>query len=122
MNALTKLKNVKLITQTQVDLSLISSLYDKIANNIPVEYFILLEDVQFINQIGTQLFNHFNQKESKVQKVWYQSLDLSLTTAIDDTNKLISIIPVDSPYLEDFKAIALALIDDFNVIKSVLST
>ena len=52
------LNDLKLITSTQVDLSYFNSLVSSVFSD-PTIYANIQSDVQFINQIGGQLFNYF---------------------------------------------------------------
>ena len=115
----TCLKNFKLISITQIDLSYVMNISPMVFKD-PKVYANIQSDIQFINQIGTQLFNYFNQKDPSEQKIWYQALATGLTTAIADANALILLIPAGTTYGEDLKTVLLVLIDDYKAIQAIL--
>ena len=90
----TNLNDLKLITSTQVDLSYFNSLVSSVFSD-PTIYANIQSDVQFINQIGGQLFNYFTASDPSTQKIWYVALKSGLTESINDANNLIDKIPQD---------------------------
>ena len=119
LDVATCLKDFKLVSLTQIDLSYVMNIAPMVFQDKKV-YANIQSDIQFINQIGTQLFNYFNQKDSSEQKIWYQALATGLNTAIADANAVISIIPAGTPYGDDLKTVLLVLIEDYKAIQAVL--
>ena len=64
----TNLNDLKLITSTQVDLSYFNSLVSSVFDD-PSIYASIQSDVQFINQIGGQLFNYFTRSEEHTSEL-----------------------------------------------------
>jgi len=84
MDILNKLSNLKLITQTQVDLSYISSFLPENSEEIAK----LNQDVLFITQIGSQLFNVRTEVNPSTQMVWFEALDMGLKKCISDAEDI----------------------------------
>ena len=113
------LNELKLITSIQVDLSYFNSLVDQVFSD-PSVYANIQSDVQFINQIGGQLFNYFSNPEPSTQKIWYVALASGLTQSIADANSLITQIPTDNPKGADLSAILNVFISDCQAIQKIV--
>ena len=77
-------------------------------------------DVQFINQIGGQLFNYFTASDPSTQKIWYVALKSGLTQSINDANNLISKIPQEDPKGADLTVILNVFIADCQAICKII--
>ena len=115
------LNELKLITSTQVDLSYFNSLVGQVFSD-PSVYANIQSDVQFINQIGGQLFNYFSNTDPDTQKIWYVALASGLTQSIADTNALIAQIPADKPKGPDLTAVLNIFIADCQAIQKIIQT
>ena len=113
------LNDLKLITSTQVDLSYFNSLASSVFDN-PSIYASIQSDVQFINQIGGQLFNYFTASDPNTQKIWYVALKSGLNQSIDDANDLISKIPLENPKGGDLTVILNIFIADCQAICKIM--
>jgi hypothetical protein len=113
----TNLKDLKIITTTQVDLSYFNIIAGQVFSD-PNIYANIQSDVHFINQIGSQLFNCFSNPNPNTQKIWYVALDSGLTQAIDDANNLIDGIPAESPKGADLKTVLNVFITDCKLIQT----
>jgi len=112
----TNLKDLKIITTTQVDLSYFNILVGQIFSD-PSIYASIQSDVQFINQIGSQLFNCFSNPDPNTQKIWYIALESGLTQSINDANNLISKIPSGNPKGADLTTVLNVFITDCQLIQ-----
>jgi len=115
----TNLNDLKLITGTQVDLSYFNSLASSVFSD-PGIYANIQSDVQFINQIGGQLFNYFTAADPNTQKIWYVALKSGLTQSINDANNLISKIPQDVPKGADLTTVLNIFITDCQSIQKII--
>ena len=115
----TNLNDLKLITSTQVDLSYFNSLAGSVFSD-PGIYANIQSDVQFINQIGGQLFNYFTASDPSTQKIWYVALASGLTQSINDANNLISKIPQDAPKGADLTTVLNIFIADCQAICKII--
>ena len=115
----TNLNDLKLITSTQVDLSYFNSLASNIFSD-PSIYANIQSDVQFINQIGGQLFNYFSASDPSTQKIWYVALKSGLTQSINDANDLITKIPQDVPKGADLTTVLNIFIADCQAICKII--
>lgn len=115
----TNLNDLKLITSTQVDLSYFNSLASSVFDD-PTIYASIQSDVQFINQIGGQLFNYFTASDPNTQKIWYVALKSGLNQSIDDANDLISKIPLENPKGGDLTVILNVFIADCQAICKII--
>ena len=115
----TNLNDLKLITSTQVDLSYFNSLVSSVFDN-PSIYASIQSDVQFINQIGGQLFNYFTAADPSTQKIWYVALKSGLTQSINDANNLIGKIPLDNPKGADLTTVLNIFIADCQAICKIM--
>ena len=115
----TNLNDLKLITSTQVDLSYFNSLVSSVFSDQSI-YANIQSDVQFINQIGGQLFNYFTASDPNTQKIWYVALKSGLTQSINDANNLISKIPQDNPKGADLTVILNVFIADCQSIQKII--
>lgn len=115
----TNLNDLKLITSTQVDLSYFNSLVSSIFSD-PGIYANIQSDVQFINQIGGQLFNYFTASDPSTQKIWYVALKSGLTQSINDANNLISKIPPENPKGADLTTVLNIFITDCQSIQKII--
>ncbi len=115
----TNLNDLKLITSTQVDLSYFNSLVSSVFSD-PSIYASIQSDVQFINQIGGQLFNYFTASDPNTQKIWYVALKSGLNQSIDDANDLISKIPQDVPKGADLTTVLNIFITDCQAICKII--
>ena len=115
----TNLNDLKLITSTQVDLSYFNSLAGSVFSD-PSIYANIQSDVQFINQIGGQLFNYFTASDPSTQKIWYVALKSGLTQSINDANNLISKIPQDVPKGADLTTVLNIFITDCQSIQKII--
>lgn len=113
------LNYLKLITSTQVDLSYFNSLASSVFSD-PGIYASIQSDVQFINQIGGQLFNYFSASDPNTQKIWYVALKSGLTQSINDANNLISKIPQEDPKGADLTVILNVFIADCQAIAKII--
>jgi hypothetical protein len=113
------LNDLKLITSTQVDLSYFNSLVSSIFSD-PSIYANIQSDVQFINQIGGQLFNYFTASDPNTQKIWYVALASGLTQSINDANNLIGKIPQDNPKGADLTIVLNIFITDCQSIQKII--
>ena len=116
----TNLNNLKLVTSTQVDLSYFNSLVGQVFSD-PGVYANIQSDVQFINQIGGQLFNYFSNPEPSTQKIWYVALASGLSQSITDANNLITQIPSDNPRRTDLTTVLNTFIVDCQAIQKIIS-
>lgn len=112
----TNLKDLKIITTTQVDLSYFNILVGQVFSD-PSIYANIQSDVQFINQIGSQLFNCFSNPDPNTQKIWYIALESGLTQSINDANNLISKIPSGNPKGADLTTVLNVFITDCQLIQ-----
>ena len=115
----TNLNDLKLITSTQVDLSYFNSLVSSVFDD-PSIYANIQSDVQFINQIGGQLFNYFSASDPNTQKIWYVALKSGLTQSINDANNLIGKIPQDNPKGADLTTVLNIFITDCQSIQKII--
>ena len=115
----TNLNDLKLITSTQVDLSYFNSLASNVFSD-PSIYANIQSDVQFINQIGGQLFNYFSASDPNTQKIWYVALASGLNQSINDANNLIGKIPQDNPKVTDLTVILNVFIADCQAICKII--
>ena len=115
----TNLNDLKLITSTQVDLSYFNSLASNVFSD-PSIYANIQSDVQFINQIGGQLFNYFTASDPNTQKIWYVALKSGLNQSIDDANDLISKIPLENPKGADLTTVLNIFITDCQAICKII--
>ncbi len=115
----TNLNDLKLITSTQVDLSYFNSLVSSVFSD-PSIYASIQSDVQFINQIGGQLFNYFTAADPSTQKIWYVALASGLNQSINDANNLISKIPLDNPKGADLTTVLNIFITDCQAICKII--
>jgi hypothetical protein len=115
------LKNFKIIYITQIDLSYFLQIAPSVFKDTSI-YANVKSDVQFINNIGTQLFNYFNQKETEEQGIWYQSLKNGVDKAIIDIINVRELIPVDSEHGADLIAVIDTFILDYNNIYTTIPT
>lgn len=113
------LNYLKLITGTQVDLSYFNSLASSIFSD-PGIYANIQSDVQFINQIGGQLFNYFTASDPSTQKIWYVALKSGLTQSINDANNLIGKIPQEDPKGADLTTVLNVFIVDCQAIAKII--
>ena len=113
------LNELKLITSTQVDLSYFNSLVSQVFSD-PNVYANIQSDVQFINQIGGQLFNYFSASDPNTQKIWYVALESGLNQSIDDANNLIGKIPLDNPKGADLTTVLNIFIADCQAICKII--
>jgi len=113
------LNDLKLITSTQVDLSYFNSLASSVFSD-PSIYANIQSDVQFINQIGGQLFNYFSASDPSTQKIWYVALKSGLTESINDANNLISKIPQEDPKGADLTTVLNIFIADCQAICKIM--
>jgi hypothetical protein len=116
----TSLNDLKLITSTQVDLSYFNSLASQVFSD-PGMYANIQSDVQFINQIGGQLFNYFSNPDPSTQKIWYVALASGLSQSITDANNLIAKIPADNPKKTDLTTVLNTFIADCQAIQKMTS-
>lgn len=114
------LNELKLITSTQVDLSYFNSLVGQVFSDSSV-YANIQSDVQFINQIGGQLFNYFSNPEPSTQKIWYVALASGLSQSITDANNLIAKIPSDNSRGTDLTTVLNIFIADCQAIQKIIS-
>jgi len=114
------LNDLKLITSTQVDLSYFNSLASNVFSD-PSIYANIQSDVQFINQIGGQLFNYFSASDPSTQKIWYVALKSGLTESINDANNLIGKIPQDNPKGADLTTVLNIFIADCQAIGKIIT-
>ena len=77
-------------------------------------------DVQFINQIGGQLFNYFSNTDPDTQKIWYVALASGLTQSITDANNLIAKIPSENPKGPDLTTVLNIFIADCQAIQKII--
>ena len=115
----TNLNDLKLITSTQVDLSYFNSLAGSVFSD-PSIYANIQSDVQFINQIGGQLFNYLTASDPNTQKIWYVALKSGLTQSINDANNLIGKIPQDNPKGADLTTVLNIFITDCQAICKII--
>jgi hypothetical protein len=115
----TNLNDLKLITSTQVDLSYFNSLVSSVFSD-PSIYASIQSDVQFINQIGSQLFNYFTASDPNTQKIWYVALASGLNQSINDANNLISKIPPENPKGSDLTTVLNIFITDCQAICKII--
>ena len=115
----TNLNDLKLITSTQVDLSYFNSLASSVFSD-PSIYASIQSDVQFINQIGGQLFNYFSASDPNTQKIWYVALESGLNQSINDANNLISKVPLDNPKGADLTTVLNIFIADCQAICKIM--
>jgi len=115
----TNLNDLKLITSTQVDLSYFNSLASSVFDD-PGIYASIQSDVQFINQIGGQLFNYFSASDPNTQKIWYVALKSGLNQSINDANNLIGKIPLENPKGADLTVILNVFIADCQAICKII--
>ncbi len=115
----TNLNDLKLITSTQVDLSYFNSLAGSVFSD-PSIYANIQSDVQFINQIGGQLFNYFTASDPNTQKIWYVALASGLTHSINDAKDLISKIPQEDPKGTDLTTVLNVFIADCQAICKII--
>jgi len=120
-NVTTSLNDLKLVTSTQVDLSYFNSLANQVFSN-PTVYANIQSDIQFINQIGGQLFNYFSNPDPSTQKIWYVALASGLTQSITDANSLITQIPSGSAAGPDLTTVLNIFIADCQAIQKVIPT
>jgi hypothetical protein len=113
------LDNLKLVTTTQVDLSYFNSIVGYLFKD-PSVYANITSDVQFINQIGSQLFNYFSNQDPAAQKVWYIALASGCNQTIVDANNLIKQIPSDNPKGLDLAVVLNILITDCQSIQKII--
>jgi len=113
------LTDLKVITSTQVDLSYFNSLVSSVFSD-PSIYASIQSDVQFINQIGGQLFNYFTAADPSTQKIWYVALASGLNQSINDANNLISKIPPENPKGADLTIILNVFITDCQAICKII--
>jgi len=83
-------------------------------------YANIQSDVQFINQIGGQLFNYFAASDPSTQKIWYVALASGLTQSINDANNLISKIPPENPKGSDLTTVLNIFITDCQAICKII--
>ncbi len=114
------LNELKLITSTQVDLSYFNSLVGQVFSDSSV-YANIQSDVQFINQIGGQLFNYFSNPEPSTQKIWFVALASGLSQSITDANNLIAKIPSDNSRGTDLTTVLNIFIADCQAIQKIIS-
>lgn len=119
MDIQTCLTNFKLISSTQVDLSYFNNIAPMVFKD-PSVYAAIQSDVQFINQIGSTIYNYFNQKDPESQKIWIAALKTGLSTAIVDANGLIALIPEGVPAGADLKIVLQEFIADCQAIQAIL--
>lgn len=117
-NIASSLNDLKLITSTQVDLSYFNSLAAEVFSN-PSMYANIQSDVQFINQMGGQLFNYFNSTEVSIQKIWYVAFASGLSQSITDANNLITQIPAGSPKGPDLTTVLNTFVADCQAIQKI---
>ena len=117
-NIASSLNDLKLITSTQVDLSYFNSLAAEVFSN-PSMYVNIQSDVQFINQMGGQLFNYFNSTEVSIQKIWYVAFASGLSQSITDANNLITQIPAGSPTGPDLTTVLNTFVADCQAIQKI---
>lgn len=113
------LNDLKLITSTQLDLSYFNSLVKDVFTDSTI-YANIQADVQFINQIGGQIFNYFTGSDPKTQQVWFIALASGIKKSINDANSLIGKIPADHPKRSDLTVILNVLISDCQSIEKII--
>lgn len=113
------LDNLKLVTATQIDLSYFNSIVGYVFKD-PSIYASVTSDVQFINQIGGQLFNYFSNQDPATQKVWYIALASGCNQTILDATNLITQIPADNPKGSDLAVVLNILINDCQSIQKII--
>jgi len=109
------LRNFKSVYITQIDLSYFLQIAPLVFKDQTV-YAKIKSDVQFVNQIGTQLFNYFNQKSTEEQTIWYESLKNGVNTSIADANAVKALIPPEDTHAADLNVILDAFIADYQTI------
>jgi len=119
MDIQTCLTDFKLISNTQVDLNYFNSVAPMVFKD-PSVYTNIQSDVQFINQMGATLFNHFNQKDPASQKIWYDALKTGLNTAIVDATSVIALIPSSDPHAADLATVLQIFISDCQAIQKII--
>jgi len=118
-NVSTLLSDLKLVNNTQVDLSYFNSLAPQVFST-PSTYSTIPSDIQFINQMGGQLFNYFSNPDPSTQKIWYIALGAGLTQAITDANNLIAQIPSTAPAGADLTTVLDIFIGDCQAIQKII--
>ena len=113
------LSNLKKVVETQVDLSYFNSIVGQVFSD-PKIYANIQSNVQFINQIGGQLFNYFSSPDPNAQKIWYVALASGLTQSIADANNLIARIPSENPKGPDLTAVLNIFIADCQAIQTII--
>jgi hypothetical protein len=119
MSLESSIANLKLVSSTQVDFAYFGSVAPQVFPE-PAVYTAILADVQCINQLGNQLFNYFSNPDPLTQKIWYVALNAALTQAIQDTQDLIAVIPVENPKAADMKTILQIFIADCVAIQAII--
>lgn len=114
------LLNLKIVTQTQVDMSYFNTIANQVFSDSNI-YANIQSDVMFINQMGTQLFNYGSSNpDLNTQKIWYVALSSGLTQSISDANSLINKIPVSNPKGNDLITVLNVFIADCQSIQKII--
>ena len=113
------LPNLKIVTQTQVDLSYFNSVVAQVFSQ-PSIYASIPSDVQCINQNGSYLFGYYSPTNPETQKAWYLALQSSTTQTIQDSNNLISQVPEGASKGPDLITILNTLITDCYSIQALI--
>ena len=118
----TNINNLKLVGRTQVDLSYFNSIYPLVFSNptvLPLCSAIQM-DIQFINQMGNQLFNYYTDPDPSSRNIWYVALASELTQAMTDSNNLIAQIPQDNSKGPQLATVLNAFIADSEAIQQII--
>lgn len=110
-----KLSNLKLVTQTQVDLAYIAALSGQ-AEDAKDDCVKLQKDIQFINQIGGQLFSCYSNTDG--QDLWMESLTNGVDKTIKDAQTLLE--KLDGDETADFRSVLGTLVKDCADIKDAV--
>jgi len=113
------LPKLKVVTQTQVDLSYFNSVVGQVFSE-PVLYACIPYDVQCVNQNGGYLFGYYSSADPITQKAWYLALQSSVNQTIVDSKNLIAQVPSGSPKGSDLITILNTLIADCNSIEALI--
>ncbi|MCE2731238.1 MAG: hypothetical protein LW599_04020 [Rickettsiaceae bacterium] len=113
------LPNLKIVTQTQVDLLYFNSVVAQVFSQ-PSIYASIPSDVQCVNQNGSYLFGYYSPANPETQKAWYLALQSSTTQTIEDSNNLIAQVPEGAPKGSDLITILNTLITDCHSIQALI--
>jgi hypothetical protein len=115
----TNMSNLKLINDTQVDLSYLNSVAPLVFSD-PRVYSTVQIDIQFITQMGNQLFNYYANPDPDTQHIWYVALASGLTQAITDTNNVIGQIPSGNSKGPELEIVLNSFIADCQAIQNII--